>query len=503
MKILAVAQIREADQFTIRHEPISSIELMERAAGSCFEYLKDNLPINKSIHVFCGPGNNGGDGLVIARLLASHGFLVKVSIVELGGKYSEDFKKSLQALKAASDVDVCYVKDGNLAQDIQEEVIIDSIFGSGLSKPIKGNLASLIQKLNEANALRIAIDIPSGLFADEGNTEGAIFQAHHTLSLEFPKRSMMFPENGIYVGNLVILPIGLHPEYVQNIQVDDVLTDEILLQPLLQDRAKFSHKGTFGHALLIAGGKGKVGSAILASKAALRSGLGLLTLNSLQENQISVHSSQPEVMTFSEGNVEEIKALPKTMAYDAIAVGPGIGKALATQNMIKLLIQSVKQPLIFDADALNILSENKTWLSFIPTASILTPHLKEFERLFGTFNSHHERIEKMKEVSRKYSIYIILKGAHSTLTSPAGKVFFNNTGNPGMATAGSGDVLTGILLGLMAQGYDSLSSCLLGMYIHGLAGDLALKQESEESLIASDIINNLGKAFQYLRNYNL
>lgn len=502
IKILPVDQIRLADAYTIANEPIDSVDLMERAARQCFKWIKKRRLKGRVFKVFCGTGNNGGDGLVIARLLARHGYTCEVFVVRFSEKFSDDFSVNLKRLmEVEPEVPLTFITENDpLPEILPGEIVIDAIFGSGLSKPVTGFTADLIQKINSCYALVIAIDIPSGLFADslpDPKTQ-AIVKATFTLTIEFPKLSFLFPESEPLVGTWRVLSIGLHEDFIQQVETGHFFVETYDISLLLKRRNMFSHKGNFGHALLIAGSYGKMGAAVLAAQACMRSGAGLLTAHIPRKGYEIMQTAFPEAMISLDEAEEVFSGERNLSAYNAIAIGPGIGTDSPTQNGLKLLIQDCKVPLILDADALNILGENKTWLSFLPPGSILTPHPKEFERLAGKTDNSMERLALQLEFSKKYHVYVILKGAFTSITTPEGKCFFNPTGNPGMATGGSGDVLTGILLGFMAQGYTPLSACLAGTFIHGFAGDLAARKQGHEALIASDIVKNLGKAFRNL-----
>jgi NAD(P)H-hydrate epimerase len=343
--------------------------------------------------------------------------------------------------------------------------------------------------------------MPSGLFSEDNSARKHknIVNADVTLTFQVPKLAFVLPENYKYIGEWVLLDIGLDKVFIDSLNSPYYFVEETDVRQFLKVREKYAHKGNFGHALLIAGSYGKMGAAILGSKACLRSGAGLITVHIPKIGYEIMQRSVPEAMVSIDSDNEFIASLPDILKYNAIAIGPGIDKKEETQNVLKLLIQNSSIPLIFDADALNILSENKTWLSFIPKQSILTPHPKEFERLVGKPDNDIHRLQLQMELSVKHGIYIIYKGAYSTISAPNGKFFFNPTGNPGMATGGSGDVLTGILLGLKACGYSSMETCIIGTFIHGLAGDIAKKKKGEESLIAGDLVDNISEAFISLR----
>jgi len=313
-----------------------------------------------------------------------------------------------------------------------------------------------------------------------------------------PKLAFFFPENDIFVGNWKLLDIGLSRDFIESARVQNFTLESNDVATILRKRNKFSHKGTFGHALIISGSTGKMGAAVLAARACLRSGPGLVTMRIPKSGVTILQTAVPEAMLSIDPGDDHFSETLELSTYSAIAIGPGIGTSVQTANALKIMIQHAKIPMLFDADAINILAENKTWLGFILKGCIFTPHPKEFERLVGKSSNNFDQNRMQRDFSFRYQCYIVLKGANTAITTPDGRCYFNTTGNPGMATGGSGDVLTGIITGLMAQGYSSLESCLLGVYIHGLAGDIALKEQGFESLIASDIVTNLGKSFQSL-----
>lgn len=466
MKILSIDKVRQADQYTIQHEPISSEGLMERAAGQVFEWLMAHLQKDNNVKIFCGSGNNGGDGLVVARRLSEVGVSNQVYKVR-------DFQ---------SEADFPPIEEN--------DIIVDALFGSGLNRPVEGLAAELIHYLNAQQAIRISIDIASGLFADSPSPDAAIFKPDYTLTFQMPKLAFLIPENDPYVGQLVVLDIQLHPQYLLEVETNNFLVDSEMIKPIIHRRPKYSHKGTYGHALLVAGSEGKTGAAILGAKSCLRTGAGLLSVKLPQSAWTPLQASLPEAMIHTDDKLD---------AFNAIGVGPGLGTSEEAQRLVRHLIQDAKVPLVMDADALNILSENKTWLSFLPAKTILTPHPKEFERLFGKTSNSFERLALQREMAVKRGIIIVLKGAHTSVAMPNGAVFFNSTGNPGMATAGSGDVLTGMILSLLAQRYTPEEAAVLGVYLHGLAGDLAASEIGQEALIASDITEHIGNAYMSLQ----
>ena len=490
MKIFKSEQVREADAFTIKKEPISSINLMERAAKKASTWIKQNFSKNTKVAILVGPGNNGGDGLVVARHLLESGFHVQVFDLEISNNYSSDFlinKTRLQ--KFNNGIFIPWTKNINLSQF---DLIIDAILGSGLTRPITGNLAQIIQTLNQSSIKTIAIDIPSGLFGEDNskNNHQNIVKANYTLTFQFPKLAFLLPENTQFVGKMEVFDIGVHPQYIENTATNFYLTQKENISTHFLHRELFSHKGSFGHALLVSGSKGKMGAAILAAKACLRSGVGLLSTFVPKEENIILQIAVPEVMTIS--NLDEIDI----QNFISLGIGPGLGQSEASLELLIDILKIVKTPLVVDADALNLLAAHPQYLDLIPKGSIFTPHPKELERLIGKTSNHYLRLFKTLELAQKYQIYILIKGAYSVIVSPDGNFHFNSTGNPGMATAGSGDVLTGIITALLAQGLSSFEALQTAVFIHGLSGDLAKKDKGEIALIASDIIDNIGESFK-------
>jgi len=495
MKILTTTQIRALDAFTIEHEPIDSIDLMERASVAFTEWFAAQYNVLHPIHIVCGPGNNGGDGLAVARLLDERFYKVEVSLFLFSKKTSADFDANLQRLKERTNIPIHHIHENKSLPVFSENtVLIDAILGSGLTRPVEGFLQYFIQHLNNQNITRVSIDIPSGLFADK-HTHGTSIQAVQTCCFEVPKLAFMLPENYTRVGNWTTVPIGLHLQHLTETESSTFYLDEHFIRNITTRRNKYDHKGKFGHALLIAGSRSMSGAALLAARACIRSGAGLLTVHAPETLENALLTTLPEAM-YSRESQGYFSKVPKLKKYNVVGVGCGLGKHLNTANALEKLIQEYQSPMVIDADALNLVAGLNWLLEHIPKGSILTPHPKEFERLFGTHLHDFERHQTQLAMSEKYGIYIVLKGAHTCITSPKGKRFFNSTGNPGMATAGSGDVLTGIITGLLARGYSPEEAAILGVYLHGLAGDLAAAKISQESMIASDIIECLGAAFR-------
>lgn len=496
MKFFYTAQVKELDAYTIEHEPICSIDLMERAARALTAAVLERYP-GCGFAVFAGPGNNGGDGLAMARMLAAEGHSVAVWIINPKGKLSPDCAVNLERLKNTT-VSVVEVKDVFSMPVLDKDtVIIDALFGSGLNKHVSGSVfADAINGINASGCRVVAVDMPSGLLGENNHPlEGVVVSATDTLTLHFPKLSLLMPENAPFVGKISILDIGLSREWIDREPSPLHFTDEKEIKALLRPRARHAHKGNFGRALLVAGSRGMAGASVLASRAALRSGVGLLTVHVPACNNPIVQVAVPEAMTSIDSNDCCFSDQVDSSKYNAVAVGPGLGQCKESEEALYNLIKSCSAPLVLDADALNVLSRHKEWLSLLPEGSVLTPHPGEAERLFGKFADRHATICAVRGVARKYNIVVLLKGAYTTIVAPDGNLYFNSTGNPGMATGGSGDVLTGIVLALRAQGYNSVDAARIAAYIHGLAGDLAVAEIGETALVAGDIVNYLPKAW--------
>ena len=501
MKILSAEEIRLWDQYTIEQEPVSSIKLMERAAGKCADWLLNQYPAATSFAIFCGKGNNGGDGLAIARMLLENKYQVTIYILEFGHKGTDDFQTNLARLHKLPGHDIHFIQSEQQFHPFpQGQIIVDALFGSGLNRPLEGVTAKLVEHINNSGHEIIAIDIPSGLFVDRSSKGATTIHANHTLSFQCYKPAFLFAENEEAVGEIHILDIGLHDGFYQLVSNRFELLDDTIIYSISKPRKKFSHKGTYGHALLVAGSYGKIGAVVLAAKACLRSGVGRLTCHIPTCGYDILQSTVPEAMVMTDVNsLVNTKVGDDVMKYEAIGIGPGIGTAAETKMMLREIFDSYRSPVILDADALNIMATQKDLLKLVPAGSILTPHPKEFERLFGETANEFDRVLLALQKAKELSSIIILKGHHTFIATADGKGFFNSTGNPGMATAGSGDVLTGILTGLMAQGYSAVEAAILGVYLHGLAGDSAAKKLSMEAMLASDISDNLGTAFSTLK----
>lgn len=489
MQIANTAEIREMDQLTIQ-SGISSKELMEHAAKACFNWFTNRFDSSFEAHIFCGTGNNGGDGYAMALLLLRAQYTV--SIIEFE-KQSEDAQHFRNLIIHEFGHSLLFEFNSflNSEKKSPKTVIIDCLLGSGLQGEPKEKYHHCIQYINQSNLFVLSVDGPSGLNLDQSATHNKIVKADFSLIFQLPRIGLFFPENEMYIGNWKVLDIGL--TLLESYASQTFLIEKSLAKTLKIPRSKFAHKGQLGHAGIVAGSSGKIGAALLTSEACLKNGTGLVTLFSDEKAELPLLTRCPEIMFQS--NEEEQSLSAKTISlFDAWAIGPGIKQSIENENTLKNLIQHAFQ-LVIDADGLNLLAENKTWLSFIKPYSILTPHLKEFERLTNKTANSSERLVLAKEFAFKHRVIVVLKGAYTQIFTPENRLYINSTGNPGMATAGSGDVLTGMIVSLLAQHYNPVEAAVLGVYLHGLAGDLALQLgESEESLSATSIIRHLGDA---------
>jgi NAD(P)H-hydrate epimerase len=505
IKIFNASQIRDADSYTISHEPIHSIDLMERAAEKIVEELINLYKEKVPFAIFCGSGNNGGDGLAVARLLSLKDYKVEVYFAKISNRFSDDFSINLDRLKQIKTLNISEISDKvQLPAFNKNTVLIDALFGSGLTRPLTGFSAEIVNYLNNLHCDIISIDIPSGLFGEENSSQqNAIVKAKYTLTFEFPYLSFFFPENEEYVGTFKVLPIGIHPDYVNNTQCNRFFIQQEDIIKYYKVRKNFSHKGQFGHALLLAGNYGTAGANILAARGCLRSGIGLLTCHVPKCNVQILQMSVPEALLSVDDEQFVISNLPEFAKFNIAAIGPGIGFDEKTEIAVKTLITHFKKPIIFDADAITILGKNKNWLDLISENSVFTPHIKEFERLAGPSENNFRRNERQIKFSVKYKCFVVLKGAYTAITTPDGKCFFNSTGNPGMAKGGSGDVLTGILLALSAQGYPIEDAVIMAVYLHGLAGDIAAEKFGQTAMTSGDIVSGIADAFRKIESNKL
>jgi NAD(P)H-hydrate epimerase len=502
MKIFTGAQIHELDTYTIEHEPIRSIDLMERAAKAVTRVITERWDSRTPVVVFAGPGNNGGDALAVARMLGEQGYTVSVYLFNIHNKLSDECsinKKRLSDGRRVKDF-IEVTLDFDPPRLGAETLVVDGLFGSGLNKPLSGGFASLVKYINQSPCRVVSIDIPSGLMTEDNtyNIRQNIIKADLTLTFGQKKLSMLLADNQHFLGELRVLDIRLSQEYIARTDAMFVVAEESDIRQRLKPRSEFAHKGQMGHALIIAGSYGMSGAAVLATKACLRSGAGKVTVRTPKRNYAIMQMAVPEAVLQMDHEDSYFSEPVDTQAFDAVGMGPGIGTQEHTAIALIAQIRRSQCPILIDADALNILANHRAWVQQLPKGIIMTPHPKEFDRLEGPSSDSFERLMKARDLAERLQAYILLKGHHTSLCLPDGHIIFNSTGNAGMATAGSGDVLTGIITGLLARGYNQENACIVGMYLHGLAGDIAARELGEESVIASDLIHNLPYAFKRL-----
>lgn len=501
MKIFTTAQIRELDKYTIEHEPVKSIDLMERAARALTQAIGERWGNQTPVVVFAGYGNNGGDALAVARMLIEQSYDVKVFLFNISGHLSADCaenkrrlmeKYSRQFVEVTQEFDPPQLEQGML--------VVDGLFGSGLNKPLAGGFASLVKYINASRADVVSIDMPSGLMSEDNtyNVKANIIRATMTLTLQQHKLSQLFAENQQFVGELRVLDIRLSKEGMDKIDAQYTLIEEKDVRARLLPRDAFGHKGTMGQALIIAGSFGMAGAAILATKACLRAGCGKVVAHTPKRNVPVLQTAVPEAVLQIDREETMFSEAVDTEDFKSLGIGPGLGTTEQTAIAMITQLRKAQCPVVCDADAINILANHRAWVQQLPKGIIMTPHPLEFDRLEGHSADSYERLTRASNLAERLGACIILKGHFSALCMPDGHVMFNSTGNSGMATAGSGDVLTGILTGLLARGYKPADASIVGMYLHGLAGDLAAHDLGEDSLIASDLISYLPKAFKRL-----
>ena len=501
MKIFTAKQIYAADQFTIEDQAITSDQLMERASIELFNWLHNKLQgAQVKIKLFCGIGNNGGDGLALARHLWEHGYNFEVFVVNYSEKRSHDFLANLERLKDRKIWPNFINQDTELPSLDSEHIIIDALFGIGLNRPPDQWVERLIQHLNDSNAFVVSVDVPSGLFLNQAvkNTE-AVVKANFVLSFQFPKLIFFLPETGIFSNQWEILNIGLSQKYTEQTEATFELIGKNEVLKYYIPREKFSHKGTYGHALILGGSYGKIGAVSLASRACITSGSGLVSAYVPQCGYIPIQSSLPEVMVITDQGEKEITNISYKIEPSVIGVGIGLGTAKSTQEAFSEFLGITKCPMVIDADGLNMIAMNKSLLKKLPPKTILTPHPGELKRLLGKWENDFDKLQKANEFSKKYDCILVLKDAH-TIVIYKEKGYINSTGNPGMATAGSGDVLTGVITSLIAQKYEPLKAAIFGVYLHGRAGDIAIENLGYQALTATAIINGIGPSYIDLFN---
>lgn len=498
MRVLKAEEHRQLDQATLSRDNIDSLQLMERAATAWATAFARHFPDKqREITVLAGPGNNGGDGLVIARLLRFETYTVTVITAEIAAPSPDN----LANRRRAKDVGVHLraLREGDALPSFKENsIVIDALFGTGLSRPIEGYWATLIERLNRQSVTRVAVDLPSGLLSDIPSN-GTIVKADLTLSLGYPKLALYSPANTHYLGHWQLVPFSLAPPPHSDEGKEFQLTESEVAS-LLKVRRANDHKGTFGHALLVAGAYEKMGAAVICARAVLRAGAGLVTTHIPRVGYEIMQISFPEAMCSVDQHRYHFTGIDEVQRYDVVGVGPGIGKDSSTRKALFDLIGAYDRPMVVDADALNLLAETPEQLAKLPKNSILTPHPKEFERLFGQQQDDFARWQVQCERAVALRLVIVLKTGFTSIATPDGKLYFNTTGNPGMGTGGTGDALTGIITGLLAQGYAAVDAARLGVYLHGLAGDIAARELEQESLLAEDLVSHLGKAFRQLHS---
>ncbi|WP_185872764.1 NAD(P)H-hydrate dehydratase [Blattabacterium cuenoti] len=516
MKILSSSQIKKLEQTCIDNEHISSIDLIERAATSCLNWIINHkqLLFNtlKNIIILAGKGKNGGDGITLAKKLYLYGYYnITIYIVNIANNASNEFLIQKKKITKYG-IKIKYIDKYQkfpIFNHTYDILLIDAIFGIGFNRPIISTYwISFFNYINNQQfRIVISIDIPSGLLMKKEDNNVTIIKATYTLTFHFPKLSFFLPDYSDYIGTWYLLNIGWKDNYVHNIITNYFFIDKkIICKIYKKKRKKFTHKGTYGHGLLIGGSYGMIGSMALASKASFKTGIGKLSVYIPRCGYQILQQFIPEAIVQTDNNNFFIQKIPLSFKVNSIGIGMGIGdKNEQTSNAVKsfLLYQKKygKIPIVIDADALNILSNQLNFLNFIPKNTIITPHPKEFYKLCGSWKNDYHKLEILKHFSQKNKIFCVLKGAHSIISTPDGDLYFNSTGNPGMATAGTGDVLSGIITSLLSQGYSQKEACIFGVYLHGLSGDLAAFNHSEESIIAEDIINYLDLSYKTINNY--
>jgi hydroxyethylthiazole kinase-like uncharacterized protein yjeF len=471
LPLLTAPDIRKADAYTIANEPVSSVDLMERASKAFVGWFINHFPDKRHvITVYCGTGNNGGDGLAIARLLYQHNYQhINVIIARFSKKASGDFTANFERLVAAGMPYIELQPGGEVPSD-KSEIIIDALLGSGLNKPLEGDYARLVKHLNDLNKTVVAVDVPTGLFT-EGEIPGnaLVLKANLVITFQQPKITFLLPESAPYIDCWEAVNIGLDEGFISSLNSPYQFIEEKDIRSILKPRPRFSNKGTFGHALIIAGQPETMGAALLSASACAHAGAGLTTACIPESGLTALNTSQPEIMAVVRKQDKQTKI--QWDKFTAIGIGPGLGKEQDALDLLTGLFKNFKKPVVIDADALNLLSANPYLLEQIPAQSIITPHMKEFDRLFGGHKSWWNRIQTAIAKAAEHQIYIILKNSYTIIATPDGKVFFNSTSNAAMASGGMGDVLTGVLTAMLAQKYTPEEACILGTYIHGKAGD--------------------------------
>lgn len=492
MKLFSAEQIKRIDAATIQNEPISSIDLMERAAEMCVDWLMDQFDLYTEFHVYCGMGNNGGDGLAISRLLVENGYTVYPIIIEHREKGTEEFEINRNRLQEMGIEVKLWDTETKLFPTDEYTVAIDALLGIGLEKPLSGDLLDAVHHISTAYWDVVSVDVPSGLPSDLAEVEwNYAVEATYTLTFQFPKLSFLLPQTGIFTGQVQVMDIGLSEEAILNEATPFHLTIDEDVENIRDVRNPFSHKGHFGHALLVGGHSGMMGAAVLATKSALRSGAGLVTTHVPAEGRDILQISAPEAMVQLDHNADSISNISVGSKITAIGIGMGMGRENSVFRALENFLPQADIPLVLDADALHLLGTSQA-IDLIPKWSILTPHRREFERLLGrNVESDNEILQEAIQWAVQHQCILVLKGAHTAVCAPSGDVYFNSTGHPAMASGGTGDVLTGLITGILAQGIEPLDAAKLGVWLHGCAGENAAAKRGEHAVKAGDLIEEL------------
>jgi NAD(P)H-hydrate epimerase len=509
MRVLSAAQMREADRRTIEEIGIPSLVLMENAGRqvvAAMEAVHGDLA-ERHVAVLCGRGNNGGDGFVVARTLLQRGVPVSVFLIGRAADVRGDARTNLEILGRLGQT-VVEIADSqawelHLAEVRDCTLVVDAILGTGLNAPVSGLVESVIADINASSAPVVAVDLPSGLSADTPEPIGASIEAGVTVALAAPKLPLVLPPGELQAGDVVIADIGIPAGVLDGVSGPRVeLLTRAGVRALVAPRAADSHKGDYGHVLLVAGSRGKTGAAHLAAVGALRSGAGLVTVATPASCQAVVAAMAPEYMTealddrtggLDPADVDRVIE----MARDVVAIGPGLGQAPGTAAFVRELVDQAAMPLVVDADALNAFAGDPDRLTGREGRNlVITPHPGEMARLVGMSSDEVQanRLDVARHFAAAHRVYVVLKGHRTLVATPGGTVFINPTGNPGMATGGTGDVLTGMIAAWLAQLLDAEAACKLAVYLHGMAGDLAEAREGEASMTAGDLAGHIGAA---------
>jgi len=471
LPLLTSSQIREADAYTIAREPIASIDLVERASKSFVAWFLNHFPDkSQAIAIYCGTGNNGGDGLAIARILHDHQYKsLDIKIARFSEKATDDFNVNLSRIEKTA-IPLTEIKPVENFPDENCEVIIDALLGTGLNKPLDGDYKRLVSHINSLHKTVVAVDVPTGLFSDGEIPDGVTaLNASLVITFQQPKINFLLPESAPFIKCWEAVNIGIDEKFLLSLNSPYQAVEEKDIRRMLKPRHRFTNKGTYGHTLIVAGQAETMGAALLSASACVYTGSGLTTACVPQSGLTALNSYMPEIMAIVRSGAE----LPqiKWHNFSAVGIGPGLGKDELAVAVLTDILTNYKKPVVIDADALNILSVHRELWRSMPENSILTPHMKEFDRLFGDHQNWWQRIQTGIQRAQEHFIYILLKNDYTIIITPQGKVYFNTTSNPAMASGGMGDILTGMITSLLAQSYTPEEACIIGAYLHGKAGD--------------------------------